>query len=477
MSSIPKVFCGRITAVFALAILTTTIIFSNAVIANAQGNTDADDPVALFNKAQEIHEKGDLAGAIQLYDKALKIMREFPEAEYQRAAALLALGKTDEAEKGFRRAVELRADWSLALSSLGSVLVQRAKYAEAETVLVKASDLDAQNFPALLAMTELRLKTNAPAQVLTDLLAKITELSAKANPFASVWVARSALQRTLGKTPEARISVDKALSLDPKNKFALAQSAEIALVEGDTEKAAADANRLEKISPNSEAILLVRARILAANGKVDEAVRLLETNSAPSPDGVTLRAKLVASGLKNPAELEKQLETDTKNPQILSKLCTLFRRDDPSKALDFCRRASEAEPANINHAVGYAAALVQSRQFDAAVNILRKIIEIVPENWTAHANLATALFQLKRYSEAKAEFEWLTVKQPKLPAAYYFLAIAHDQLGEYVDAMANYQHYLRLADPVQNKLDIEKINLRLPLLQKQIKEGKGKKDD
>ena len=108
---------------------------------------------------------------------------------------------------------------------------------------------------------------------------------------------------------------------------------------------------------------------------------------------------------------------------------------------------------------------------------MRKIVEIVPENWTAHANLATALFQLKRYPEAKTEFEWLTAKQPKSPAAYYFLAIAHDQLGEYLDAMANYQQYLRLADPVQNKVDIDKINLRIPSLQRDIKAGKGKKND
>ena len=198
MSSIPKVFCGRITAVFALMALTTAIIFSTAIVAKAQGNTAADDPVALFNKAQEIHEKGDLAGAIQLYDKALKIMPEFPEAEYQRGIAMLALGKTDEAEKGFRRAVELRADWSLALSSLGSVLVQQAKYVEAGTVLAKAIDLDAQNFPALLAMTDLRLKTNAANPLLTELLARITELSTKANPPASVWVAKAELQRALG---------------------------------------------------------------------------------------------------------------------------------------------------------------------------------------------------------------------------------------------------------------------------------------
>ena len=476
MSSTPTFFRQPIRWSGTLTVLAVLFLFLSVNICPGQGTENAGDPVSIFNQAQELHEKGDLSGAILLYEKALKIMPEFPEAEYQRAAALLVLGKTGDAEKGFRRAVELRSDWTLALSSLGSVLVQQAKYGEAEPMLTKAIELDGQNFPALLALTELRSKTNAAPAILNDLLSKITELSAKASPPASVWVARAALQRALNLGPGARASIDKALSLDPKNKFAIEQSADIALNDGDTERAAADADLLEKISPKSEAALLIRARILAHEGKIDDAIKLLDSNSNPSPDAVELKAKLVVGVSRNPAELEKQLETDAKNPQVLSKLCTLLRKDDPAKALEYCRRAADAEPANMNHAVGFAAALVQAKQFDPAATILRKIIERVPENWTAHANLATALFQLKRYAEAKAEFEWLTIKQPRSPAAYYFLAIAHDQIEEYMDAMANYQQYLRLADPVQNKLDIEKINLRLPLLQRLIREGKGKKN-
>ncbi len=82
---------------------------------------------------------------------------------------------------------------------------------------------------------------------------------------------------------------------------------------------------------------------------------------------------------------------------------------------------------------------------------------------------------MKRFPEAKTEYQWLTEKQPNLVIAYYFLAIAHDNLGEYFDSMANYQQFLKIADATENKLEIEKINLRLPSLQKQIKEKKGKK--
>jgi tetratricopeptide (TPR) repeat protein len=188
-----------------------------------------------------------------------------------------------------------------------------------------------------------------------------------------------------------------------------------------------------------------------------------------------LRDKITTNSSVNTADLEKQLEKDAKNAVVLGRLCGLMRTENPAKALDYCRRASGAEPNNVNHAVGFGAALVQAKQYENAVAIFNQILQIAPDNFTAHANLATALFQLKRYSDAKKEFQWLTEKQPDLVIAYYFLGIAHDNLKEYLDAMANYQQFLRLADANQNKLEIEKVNLRLPALQKLSKEKKGKK--
>jgi Flp pilus assembly protein TadD len=142
--------------------------------------------------------------------------------------------------------------------------------------------------------------------------------------------------------------------------------------------------------------------------------------------------------------------------------------------LDYCKRALDAEPSNANHAIGYAAALVQAKRFDEAVSILQRLRLLMPENSTIRANLGTALFELKRFQEAKSEYEWLTAKQPVPPIAYYFLAICHDQLGEYLDAGANYNLFLKNADAVQNKLEIDKVKLRLPELEKQIKKSGGK---
>ena len=39
------------------------------------------EAIAFFNQGQDAHEKGDLKTAIGLYEKAIKLLPEFPEAE------------------------------------------------------------------------------------------------------------------------------------------------------------------------------------------------------------------------------------------------------------------------------------------------------------------------------------------------------------------------------------------------------------
>lgn len=449
------------------------------IVPSSFAQDEDDDPsataVELFQQGQDAHEKGEFGKAIELYERAIGAVKEFPEAEFQRGNALMSLNRREDAEKAFRKAVETRPDWSLPLASLGSLMVGRGAYAEAEPFLKKALALDAQNSMALSALTELRLRTKAPPSDLKELLSRLVAQTERAKPTASAWAARAALEVALGEKAAARRSFDRALTLDPNNQFALVSKAGSMLDEDDTAGAEAITRRLETLAPGSADVQVLKARILYATGDHDKAIATLNSIAEQSAEVVALRDKMQLGGKEDPAELEKQLEKDPKDAFVLGKLCSIFRTGDPAKALSFCRRASEADPQNLNHAIGFAAALVQAKMFAESVDILRRIEAISPENVTVRANLATALFQLKRYAEAKTEYEWITGKQPTSAIAYYFLGITHDQLSEYADAMANYQLFLKYADGDKNKLEIEKVNLRLPILQKQIKEKKGKK--
>ena len=267
-------------------------------------------------------------------------------------------------------------------------------------------------------------------------------MTSKAKPTASIWAARGALENAVGDQKAARTSFDRALEIEPKNQFALAAKANAALDEGDTAAAESAVKKLEAVSAGSINVKVIRARLLFSAGKPDEAVALLDSIKDAPADVAALRDKIVLGSSENAGELEKQLEKNAADPFILGRLCSILRASDPAKALDYCRRAHDADPSNINPAIGYGAALIQAGMYADAVNLLRKLETISPENVTIRANLATALFQLKRYPEAKLEYQWITQKQPLSPIAFYFLAITHDHLAEYLDAITNYQQFL-----------------------------------
>src|SRR5688572_3300314 len=161
---------AAIQKLLSLSFLSVALVALAGMTSTVHSQEGDDDPsgtaVALFNKGQDAHEKGDFQTAVENYEKALKIVPDFPEAELQRGNAYQSLGKLDLAELAFRRAVELREDWSLAMASLGSLLVRKGAFPEAETLLTKAIETDELNFPAYAAMTELRLKTKAAPSVL-----------------------------------------------------------------------------------------------------------------------------------------------------------------------------------------------------------------------------------------------------------------------------------------------------------------------
>jgi tetratricopeptide (TPR) repeat protein len=107
--------------------------------------------------------------------------------------------------------------------------------------------------------------------------------------------------------------------------------------------------------------------------------------------------------------------------------------------------------------------------------VLRRVLTIAPAEYTAHSNLAIALYEQKRFADAIPEYEWLAKEKPEIAATYFFIATAHDNLGAYQQALDAYQQFLSHADPASNKLEIDKVNLRLPSLRAQIQRGQGVK--
>lgn len=473
----------RIHTPVLLALALLCAFTTHAQTTSDEEGESADESVQLFHQGQDAHAAGDLARALDLYERAIKARPEFPEAEYQRATALITLNRVPEAEKGFRRAIELQPDWTLPLLTLGKLLGRTGRAAEAEELLHRAYEIDEDSAVALVALADLHLHNKAPREKLLALLKDLKTATEANDSNAVLWAARASIERALGDKTAALTSFDRALQTSNKHDAAtLMERAELRAESGNYEGAFADARAAQPDPQQSTRATLLMARIYAQAGKQDEALKMLDALDPASrnlPEAVSLRTSLAKdcgdSTDENIAANEELLKQHPRDAGLMACLGTALRTKNPARALELFRAASEEEPSNVRHATGYAAALVQARRFNEAAIVLRRILAVEPENFTAHTNLATALYELKNFPAALAEFEWLLGKKPDLVVAYYFIATAHDFLGEYAEALAAYETFLARADARQNQLEIDKVNLRLPTLRNQVKRGEGKK--
>jgi tetratricopeptide (TPR) repeat protein len=444
---------------------------------------DATDPVRLFERGQSAHARGELERAIGFYEQALKVRPEFPEAEFQRGNALASLGRLPEAEAAFRAAISYKKNWAMPHSALGALLMRQSRDKDAEQSFQQALAIDSKESLALRLLSEIKLRAGDAKSALE--LAKRATAIPEAPAVA--WVGLAIAEKATGDKVAAKITLDRVLADEPQNLAALMERADLFVEEKNFELAITDLKAAAKLKPDDKAVLSRLAHALQQAGKTDEAAVVAKAAGLevqqPTGNGasgvVGTPEEIEAANSSDPVvarkALEKLLEKNPRSAMLLGRLGASYRTDDPARSLDFYRRAAEIQPDAPEHALGYGAALVQARRFGDAAHILKQVVKASPDNYAARANLAIALYELKRYQEAIPEYEWLLAKKPDATVAHYFIATAHDYLGEYPEALASYEKFLSLADAKTNQLEIDKVKLRLPSLQRQIKLGQGAK--
>jgi tetratricopeptide (TPR) repeat protein len=470
-------FHSKRRLVYAVGLLAIILCFQSA---SAQSDDD-NDPIKLFEKGQDAHAKNDLKQAIELYDAAIKLKPEFPEAKFQKAMALLMLNRKPEAIEAFQHAVSERPDWALAYSKFGSQLAFGGDSdTAAEPVLRKAIELDRKNLEAIVALAVLRQRARDLNEAV-KLMRTATDLP---DAGAQTWRRRAYIENAAGDTNAAIASITHAIEMKSAETTAMQlDRARFRLQANDRASALTDlAAVIANINSTTHFSIVVElAQLSARAGDATQSLRLLDALSEEDknrPEVIALRAELAAdsgSSAEERAALEQLLKQNPNDANLLARLGADYRRVDPAKSQGYYYRALQIDPKNSKYATGYAAALIQDRKFPQAEPILKQVLAATPDDYTAHANLALALYEMKRFAEALPEYEWLAKAKPEIAATYFFIATAHDNLAEYRPALDAYEQFLAHADPTNNKLEIEKVNLRLPVLRSQIERGQGGK--
>ena len=167
---------------------------------------------------------GDAAGAVAALDQSVRAQPLFQEAHLKRGEALADLGRSEAAIRAFRTGVDLAPDRSVTgWNNLGFELLKTGDGASAQRAFRRALALDADFVTARVNLASSLLMENDPAGAIPELERALERSPDEASALGNLGVAYA---RT-GRLGEARASFEHLLRLNPRDQRARAYLAEL----------------------------------------------------------------------------------------------------------------------------------------------------------------------------------------------------------------------------------------------------------
>lgn len=428
---------------------------------------------AAFEEGQNAQQRGDLNTAVKFYTTAITADASLFQAYYQRATALVGLGREAEALADLQKVTELDPNFARAHRGLGQLFLDRDRIEDAKRELARAIELDPKLTGVRIFYASALLRSGDPQRAVEHLRFAIEQREEVALAYALVGVA----EERLSKAAEAFADYSRGIELDANNATAHEGRARLFEARGEVAKAIEDYSAAYRAQPSRE-LAIKLADLHTRAGQSQAAVQLYRRLLLEKPEDFAMRAEMaclmaeIGQVEEGEKEIARVVAAKPADARLLARAGDFFFKGKPAQAADYYRRSLEADPKNNRARVQLGASLVRSMQIEGALPVLTDAILRDPDNYAAHASLATALFKLKQYPEAAREFIWIIGVRPEVPASYFFLAISIDHLGDCERAYRAYQEFVRRADPASNKSEVEEAIARSGQLQRLIKERK-----
>jgi tetratricopeptide (TPR) repeat protein len=306
-----------------------------------------------------------------LAEKQLQVLSKSqpnnPQVWFDLGFAESHLGKNAEAIEAYKKAVELSPKWFEANLNLGLSLAKAGNSADAAT--------------ALRTATELKPTTG------------------RGHPLSNAWFSLAQVLEESAPT-EALVAYQKAVELNPAHIEAILGAGKLMESQGDTDGA--------------EKQYVAAARM--GSGGVERLISLY-LKQKRLPDAETWLRKYLAADPQNTAaqvQLGRILAAEGKTQDAISALETVNN--------------SSSGPALSRE---LASLYLEAKQYDAATKILQDLLQKDPKDAQLHCNLGSALLHQRKYPEAEAELlEGLQIN-PRLYDAYWELAYSAQQNKHY----------------------------------------------
>jgi tetratricopeptide (TPR) repeat protein len=295
--------------------LTPAAIQEARAISEAAARAFPDDYLAHESHARLLEGAGDLAGALQAWQRVAGLVPQYPVAHYHVGRFLSVHGQMAEAREAFRKALNRRPDFPEARNEFGLMLLREQRPTDAMPHFERAIELN----PELM---EARMNLGL------------------------------ALHRT-GRTNEAVTVFEDALLLRPNSPQVQSALASFFMEQRNPSRAAVHYRELLRLQPNNPAVHMRLANALVAIQQRDEAVQHLRLAVELRPTfweaRFLLGVELAAQNRFHEAETQFA-EVARANPNHvaahLNRAVALVKQERFAEAMPHLLRVLELEPDN-----------------------------------------------------------------------------------------------------------------------------------
>jgi tetratricopeptide (TPR) repeat protein len=370
-----------------------------------------------LKEAEDLLQKQQYQQAEEKLQAVVAKQNDNPQAWFDLGFAQGRLGKTADSITAYKKAAELSPKWFEAQQNLGFALAKSGNLADAAAALKIAVTLKPTT-GGQLALSRAWLS-----------LAQVTEDS---------------------HPQDALAAYQKSAELDPENSEALLGAAKLNQHSGNLAAAEQQYLKLAEAG-NAESVELLVTLYLQQKRYADAETwlrRYMATNPGNTAAQVQLGKLLAAEGKTEDAiaTLEPAYSTSP-NPTLARELAALYlQAKQYDAAIKLLQDLTARNPGDAQLHLDYGQALARQHKYPEAQAELLKALQVNPKLVDAYFDLAYSAQQNKNYELTIRVLDTRAKLQPDTPATYFLRATAYDSLRMYKPAAENYKLFLASAE-------------------------------
>lgn len=386
---------------------------------------DPEDADGLRALADALGETGETKEAIGVWNRVVALAPGYADFHAGRAAALAAADLHEEALLAYDRALKLEPTahpWR-ACRTIALMRLKRYEEALAETKVLLEKAPERADYHAQLGELYVRLKK--PALALAPLKRALAM-----EPEAWTYRVRAEAYEALGRNDRAVRDYERAMKLDPADRWTATQILKLRLKDPKPEGARGPVGgkieRLLSRFPDDPEFLEMLAEILVARGKKRRALATYDRLIALRPDAsgeIHLRRAIAHARLGHVkeafADATKAVERSPKNAKAWAALA-VYRthvEDDDAQALVELNRAVKLAPRDATARFQRSTLLMNRGAYRRALKDLDALVEIAPklaEVYSARAECRQALGDVAGARRDRATARRVQARKPEV---------------------------------------------------------------